>query len=100
MLRSRWLAAVLSLGLFSCSSEEEAPDGGLAFPEIGSLSDPAGKDGFRFGAASAATQIEDENPNTDWYVFTQPTSEGGLVTGSPSSETPRAATRRRSKTSR
>jgi len=35
-------------------------------------------DAFVFGAASAATQIEDDNPNTDWYVFTQPEADGGL----------------------
>jgi beta-glucosidase/6-phospho-beta-glucosidase/beta-galactosidase len=50
----------------------------LAFGAPGSLTQPAGKGGFRFGAASAATQIEDQNPNTDWYVFTQPTAAGGL----------------------
>jgi beta-glucosidase len=31
---------------------------------------------FRLGAASAATQIEDQNPNTDWYVFTRPRPDG------------------------
>jgi len=38
---------------------------------MGSLSQPAGKGSFRFGAASAAAQIEDQNTNTDWYVFTR-----------------------------
>jgi beta-glucosidase/6-phospho-beta-glucosidase/beta-galactosidase len=53
----------------------------LTFSTPGSLSEPAGKGSFRFGAASAATQIEDQNPNTDWYVFTRPRAEGGLGTG-------------------
>ncbi len=34
------------------------------------------KGSFRFGAASAATQIEDQNPATDWYLFTRPKPEG------------------------
>ena len=54
----------------------------IAFGEMGSLVDQAGRDGFRFGAASAATQIEDQNTNTDWYWFTLPTDQGGLGQGS------------------
>ena len=41
----------------------------------------AGRDGFRFGAASAATQIEDRNPRTDWWTFTAPPEQGGLGRG-------------------
>src|SRR6185503_11872403 len=41
----------------------------------------AGKGSFRFGAASAATQIEDQNTNTDWYAWTAPTSLGGMAKG-------------------
>jgi beta-glucosidase len=48
------------------------------FPAMGSLSEPSGRDSFRFGAASAATQIEDQNVNTDWYVWSQPIADGGL----------------------
>jgi beta-glucosidase len=47
----------------------------------GSLSAPAGRGSFRLGAASAATQIEDQNPNTDWALFTRPVAEGGLGKG-------------------
>ena len=74
------LLAALSAG---CSSEDDpaGDDGSIAYPEMGSLSDPSGENSFRFGAASAATQIEDQNPNTDWYLFTQPTAEGGLGQG-------------------
>lgn len=50
----------------------------IAFGELGPLAGEDGRGSFRFGAASAATQIEDNNPNTDWYVFTRPESEGGL----------------------
>jgi beta-glucosidase len=80
----RVLAALL-VGTFltlGCSSESETPaDGPLSFGEPGSLSDPSGKGQFRFGAASAATQIEDQNPNTDWYLWTQPKADGGLGHG-------------------
>jgi beta-glucosidase len=39
---------------------------------FGSSSAASGKNGFRFGASSAATQIEDMNTNTDWYKWTDP----------------------------
>lgn len=81
------LVAVLPLvvGGLSCSGSESAsepkePDD-ISFADIGSISTPSGKGSFRFGAASAATQIEDQNPNTDWYLWTQPKPEGlGLGT--------------------
>src|SRR5262245_379762 len=53
----------------------------IAFGPFGSTSDPSGKGSFRFGASSAATQIEDQNPDTDWYVWTLPTDQGGLGMG-------------------
>ncbi len=46
------------------------------FPAIGPIAGPGGRDSFRFGAASAATQIEDQNPAVDWYVWTAPAPEG------------------------
>ncbi len=48
---------------------------------MGSISQPSGKGGFRFGVATAATQIEDQDTNTDWYVFTEPSANGGLGNG-------------------
>ncbi len=45
---------------------------------MGSLSAASGAGSFRFGVATAATQIEDQNTATDWYVWTQPTAQGGL----------------------
>jgi beta-glucosidase/6-phospho-beta-glucosidase/beta-galactosidase len=57
------------------------PPADISYPAMGPLSSPAGKGSFRFGAASAATQIEDQNPNTDWYLFTRPMAEGGLGHG-------------------
>ncbi len=55
--------------------------GDISYPAMGSLSQPSGKGSFRFGVATAATQIEDHDTNTDWYVFTRPTSDGGLGNG-------------------
>lgn len=66
----------LALGGHGCSSEDEAApppaaSKDIVYAPLGSLSQPSGKGSFRFGAASAATQIEDQNPNTDWYVFSR-----------------------------
>jgi beta-glucosidase/6-phospho-beta-glucosidase/beta-galactosidase len=52
------------------------PTAPVSFAPLGSLWKPEGKGSFRFGAATAATQIEDQNPNTDWYVFTAPKPDG------------------------
>jgi beta-glucosidase len=55
------------------------PDSGIEpieFAPAGSISAASGRGSFAFGVATAATQIEDQNPTTDWYVFTAPTPEG------------------------
>ncbi len=46
------------------------------FPKIGSTSAPAGRGSFRFGVSTAATQIEDQNTATDWYLWTSPPPQG------------------------
>lgn len=61
------------------SSDTGPPPSG--FGEIGPLFGPEGEGSFRFGAASAATQIEDQNPNVDWFVWSQPVADGGLGNG-------------------
>ena len=48
----------------------------IAYPVLGAVSGAAGKGSFRFGAASAATQIEDLNTHTDWYSWSQPMPDG------------------------
>ena len=60
------------------ASSGDAPTGGEdpTFPAMGPLAGPAGAGSFRFGAASAATQIEDQNPAVDWYVWTAPAPAG------------------------
>src|SRR5439155_329465 len=72
--------AIALAGLPGCSSDEAA-SGPISFGGVGPLSGDAGRGSFRFGVATAATQIEDMNPATDWYVWTQPVSAGGLGRG-------------------
>src|ERR1700733_5410759 len=48
----------------------------IAFGTIGPLSGAAGKGSWRFGGATASTQIEDMNVDTDWYAWTEPTPAG------------------------
>ena len=61
------------------------PDGGpatpFAFGPLGPISGAAGRGSFRFGASTAATQIEETNMRTDWWAWTAPTSAGGLARG-------------------
>lgn len=73
------LLAVLVLAS-SALPVSTASEGGrkakAAFPDIGSTSASSGRDSFRFGVSSSATQIEDRNPGTDWYRWTQPPPDG------------------------
>lgn len=59
----------------------EPPPPAIDFAAPGSLVTEAGAESFRFGAASSATQIEDQNRHTDWYLWTLPEAEGGLGQG-------------------
>jgi beta-glucosidase len=84
----RTLAPLLAVAaMVGCSDQDvPSPAGGSGSPDIafaapGPLAGEAGRDSFRFGAASAATQIEDQNTHTDWWVFTQPEADGGLGKG-------------------
>jgi len=42
----------------------------------GSIAAASGRGSFRFGAATAATQIEDQNASTDWFLWTAPLPDG------------------------
>src|SRR5689334_2974547 len=68
----RRAALVVSL-LAACGS---SPPSDIDFGPVGSISAPSGKGSFRFGVATAATQIEDMDTNTDWYVWTNATPAG------------------------
>jgi beta-glucosidase/6-phospho-beta-glucosidase/beta-galactosidase len=66
---------ILFLPLVACSSDATGP---ISFGQFGPLSGDSGRGSFRFGVATAATQIEDMNTATDWYLWTQPKAMGGL----------------------
>src|SRR5262245_45525336 len=70
------ISLMAALALAGCG--EDAPSA-IAFGGYGPLSGDAGRGSFRFGAATAATQIEDMNVHTDWYVWTSPAGAGGLA---------------------
>src|SRR5215468_3247857 len=72
------VGSVLSLTLIGCSSDAIAP---ISFGRFGPLSGDSGRGSFRFGVATAATQIEDMNTATDWYLWTRPKADGGLGHG-------------------
>ena len=73
--RARARRALAVLAVAGCGPSD------IAYPPMGSISQPAGKGSFRFGVATAATQIEDQDVNTDWYAFTRPAADGGLGNG-------------------
>ena len=58
-----------------------ASDLEIQFGEPGSLGTEGGAGSFRFGASTAAAQIEDENEATDWYSWTLPEDQGGAGEG-------------------
>lgn len=85
MLHSRCALAVLPLLAsltIGCGGGETPPPptptgpSAISWPAMGSTSAASGKGSFRFGAASAATQIEDQNKTTDWFVWTAPAPDG------------------------
>src|SRR5262249_13241305 len=53
----------------------------ITFGDVGPLEGAAGAGHFRFGVATGATQIEDMNTHTDWWLWTAPTAMGGLGNG-------------------
>jgi beta-glucosidase/6-phospho-beta-glucosidase/beta-galactosidase len=84
MAPMRALALFAPLALAACTSSPAStptPPEPVTYGALGSLVGEAGKGGFRFGASSAATQIEDQNHAVDWAVWTAPEAEGGLGKG-------------------
>jgi beta-glucosidase/6-phospho-beta-glucosidase/beta-galactosidase len=64
--------------LAGCGEDPPPP---ISYGAMAPLVGDAGRGGFRFGVATAATQIEDMNPATDWHVWTRPIADGGLGKG-------------------
>ena len=79
--RLAWSVPALACLAAACGGDDPAPPKPIAYGAIGPLVGDAGRGGWRFGAASAATQIEDQNPNTDWYVWSQREADGGMGKG-------------------
>lgn len=87
MIRIRY-ALVIALLAWGCGDKQSAtdaqppadaqppPNTDIAFAMPGSIAAPSGQGSFSFGVATAATQIEDQNPNVDWYAWTAPAPEG------------------------
>jgi beta-glucosidase len=76
-MRRHGFSSLLVIALVACSStKSDPPPPDIAYAPIGAIAAPDGKSGFRFGVATAATQIEDQNTATDWWVFTQPPPDG------------------------
>ena len=68
----------------ACGGDRSAridSDENIVFGELGALSTKGGRGSFRFGAATAATQIEDQNEHTDWHFWSLPVEEGGMGQG-------------------
>ncbi|MEZ4369792.1 MAG: family 1 glycosylhydrolase [Polyangiaceae bacterium] len=74
-------ALVLASGCSSDDAAQESSFKPFSYAAMGPLSGDSGKGSFRFGAASADAQIEDQNANTDWWVWTTPVDQGGLGKG-------------------
>lgn len=79
-MRRLLLLPLLSAGLLACSNGSNdgppSPTADIDFGAMGSSSAASGKGSFRFGASSAATQIEDQDTHTDWYMWTDPEQLG------------------------
>ena len=71
----------LSLGLGLMAGCGDDPPPAIEFGALGPIAGDDGGNAFRFGVATAATQIEDMNASTDWYLWTRPVAEGGLGQG-------------------
>jgi hypothetical protein len=65
--------------LVACGGDDPPPT--ISYGEMGPLVGDAGKTGWRFGAASAATQIEETTPASDWNVWSRRSADGGLGKG-------------------
>ena len=76
--RAARAALILLTLLAACADDDggEHDDGALRFASSGSIAAPSGRGSFSFGAATAATQIEDRNSATDWYLWTAPSPAG------------------------
>ncbi|MBA3463827.1 MAG: glycoside hydrolase family 1 protein [Deltaproteobacteria bacterium] len=78
-MKTSAFAVFVGVSLLAACGDDPPPT--VTYPASGALSGEAGKGSWRFGVATAATQIEDMNVSTDWYVWTKPVAQGGLGKG-------------------
>ncbi len=57
----------------ACSDDPPSP---ISFATPGPLAGEAGRGSFVFGASTAATQIEDANPTTNWHLWSARAPDG------------------------
>jgi beta-glucosidase len=71
-------ACLVLVLLVACGGDDPSS---ISFGTLGPLAGDAGKGSFRFGVATAATQIEDMNTATDWHLWSMRVADGGLGKG-------------------
>jgi len=74
----RWISLALLCAACGGDDDPVATEPPIEFPAMGRIDDASGRGSFRFGVATAATQIEDMNPAVDWHLWTLPEAQGGL----------------------
>lgn len=77
--RMQWRLVAILTATAACGGDD--PPATIRYGEMGPLAGDAGRAGWRFGAASAATQIEESAPQSDWTVWSRRTVDGGLGKG-------------------
>lgn len=77
------VSLVLCSALGACSSSDSSGSPSIAFGIAGPIAGMHGAGSFTFGVATAAMQIEEDQPESDWYYWTLPISQGGLGKGTP-----------------
>ncbi len=74
------LGVACAAALLACGDDPPADPpvdaNAITFAPPGSASADSGRGSFRFGVATAASQIEDQNTNNDWYHWSLPRPEG------------------------
>ncbi len=76
---ARLAALAASVTLAGCGGDD--PPAPISYGAMGPLVGDVGRTGWRFGAASAATQIEEFAPASDWAVWSRRQADGGLGRG-------------------
>lgn len=89
LMRPLGAIAMAALVMAACNDDKDGeepqpqpdPPTPLVFGAPGSMTAESGRGSFAFGAATAATQIEDDNIHTDWHRWSQRVEDGGLGQG-------------------